>query len=108
MGCRRKLAAISYLTPIGWLFSYCKYAKMKSSTLIHFHLKQSLGIHLFLIMISFTDIFYGLYFNSLLFLLIYSFFLFAFISGIESAVNGTKGVVPIFGNSFNRLFFFIK
>jgi len=108
MGCRRKLATISYLTPIGWLFSYIIYSKMNHSSLVSFHLKQSCGLNIISILINGIDLIFFNYKHPIEITYLYILFLVYMIIGIDYSTKGTTKPLPVFGQLLNRKLNFIK
>lgn len=43
------LAVLSYVTPIGWILAYLLYRSNRKSSLVIYHLRQSLGLHILVI-----------------------------------------------------------
>ena len=107
----KTLAIVSYITIIGWLVSYFSYKdSLQKSSLVTYHLKQSLGIAL-------LGIFFGIALNivgsiipslaavlSLGNLVI----LVLWILGIINAMNEVEKPVPVVGAIFEGKFDFIK
>ncbi|MGV0925568.1 DUF4870 domain-containing protein [Empedobacter tilapiae] len=102
----KTLSIVSYITLIGWVIAYIV-GKDKADDLLKFHLKQSLGLVIFSIILGFLLNIIITIFNlpiigtlglvSLVFIII----------GIINAANGIKKPLPVIGSMFEDKFAFI-
>ena len=106
--CRRKLATICYLTPFGWFFSYFNYTKMRHSSLVNFHLKQSFGLSIIGILLLFVDVVFFNYKHPTELIYLYLLFLCYIILGIDNSTKGIQKPLPFIGYLLNKNFKFIK
>lgn len=106
--CRRKLATICYLTPLGWIFSYYNYSKMNHSSLINFHLKQSFGLSIIVILLLFIDLFFFNHSHPIELIYVYLLFLCYIILGIDNSTKGIQKPLPIIGYLLANKITFIK
>jgi uncharacterized membrane protein len=102
----KTLSILSYITLIGWLISFVM-GKEKSNGLLKYHLKQSLGLILFSIVLS-------IILNVLLLMTkigilgIFGFIpLILMITGIINAANDVEKPLPLIGKMFEDKFSFI-
>lgn len=102
-------AIVAYITIIGWIISLVTYnnqPETEKSSLVRFHLKQSLGIFLvymaYYILISFIP---GLWrIGSLLGLVLFVFW----IIGVINAAGEKEKPLPLIGEMFDKNLTFIK
>jgi len=106
--CRRKLAIICYLTPIGWFFSYFNYTKMNHSSLINFHLKQSFGLVVAGFFINFIDLLFFNYKHPIELIYAYILLLCYMIFGVDNSSKGIQKPLPIIGYLLANKITFIK
>ncbi len=98
---------VSYITIIGWIIAFVTYNnQVEKSSLLKFHLKQSLGLFLvfmaYYVLISFIP---GLYrIGSLLSLVIFVFW----IIGVMNAANEAEKPMPLIGEMFDKNLTFIN
>lgn len=102
----KTLSIVSYITLFGWLISFV-IGKEKSNSLLKYHLKQSLGLLIFSIVLS-------IILNVLLvatkigILGIFGFIpLILMIIGIINAANNVEKPLPLIGKMFEDKFSFI-
>jgi len=93
----RLLAAVSYLTIVGWLVALCFCGSYKN-TLMHFHLRQSLGLIISAAVLSFVPLI-----GWLLLCVLAVYWVLAFIH----ALKGDFYQVPLIGLYFQQHFNFI-
>lgn len=109
----RIIACIAYLLPVlGWIYIL---AFERENEFARFHLKQAIGLFLFLILISLgwvvvgwgvTWIPYGFILGIALFTLVIAALLVGMVAWVLGVVNALRGVVaflPLFGRSAHRL-----
>ncbi|HQW70269.1 MAG: DUF4870 domain-containing protein [Saprospiraceae bacterium] len=98
---------VSYMTIIGWIIAYVTYSnQVEKSSLLKFHLKQSLGLFLvymaYYVLISFIP---GLWrIGSLLGLVVFVFW----IIGVVNAANEAEKPLPLVGEIFEKNLTFIS
>ena len=98
----KTLSVISYITIFGWLFAYIT-GKDKADDLLRYHLRQSLGINIAMIVLGFVlgivlVIVPGLRFLGILQLGLLALAVF----GIINAANGVEKPVPVLGKMFEK------
>lgn len=99
----RKNAIISYLTIFGVIIAYyLNNEEDKKSSFTSFHIRQSLGLWLTLIIINLSiiskfDIF-------MLRASVYIFFSVLYIYGLSSAISSKAQKVPLVGNLYQKIF----
>ena len=107
----KTLSIVSYITIIGWLISYFSYKdKPTKSSLISYHLKQSLGVAILgigcAIVINIIAMIIPTLAGILSLINIVVFVLWIF--GIINAMNEVEKPVPVVGGFFEDKFDFIK
>lgn len=106
----KTLAMVSYVTIIGWLVAYFSYkSQAEKSSLVSYHLEQSLGIFICSIAVSVVA---GVLISvipvlSTLFSLLMLLPLVLLILGIINASHEAKKPVPLTGRFFERKFSFL-
>ncbi len=107
---KRTVSIISYLTIIGWIVAYNNYKKRNKSSLIKFHLEQSFGLALLVIVSNLFFYLVTILIPGLdLLLLLNNMIMFVFwIAGIISASYGVRLALPIIGTFFEDKFRFIE
>lgn len=98
----RKNAIISYLTIIGVIIAYYLNEDQNKSAFTSFHVRQSLGLWLSLIVVNLSitsnfDIF-------MLRASVYIFFSILLFYGLYSAINSKAQAVPLVGPLYQKLF----
>ncbi|WP_303318994.1 hypothetical protein Q4Q34_19455 [Flavivirga abyssicola] len=99
----RKNAIISYITIFGVIIAYyLNNEKDKKSPFASFHIRQSLGLWLTLIIINLSivskfDIF-------MLRASVYIFFSVLYVYGLSNAISGKAQKVPLVGNLYQKVF----
>lgn len=97
----KDIALISYLTLIGLVIAFVMNNEKKHE-FAKFHIRQSLGIFLTAIALSFIGIIpilgWIIWFVGIFILL------FMWIKGLLNAINGKQEVVPIFGEKYAEIF----
>jgi hypothetical protein len=108
----RLSAALAYIPVIGWLYVL---ATQRNNRLAIFHLRQSIGLVLFLLtiftawaLVTFviSQVSYGFLIGNALFALVLGAFIYgaiALVAGIVGASRGRPTVLPIFGRRALRL-----
>jgi uncharacterized membrane protein len=107
----KTLSIVSYITIIGWLISYFSYKdKSPKSTLINYHLKQSLGVAILGIVCAVVINIVAMIIPSLAAILSLTniVILVLWIFGIINAMNEIEKPVPLVGTFFENKFDFIK
>ena len=92
------IAVVSYLTLIGWLIAIVIYGSQKSS-LVRFHIRQSLGLIITLAILSFIPLI-GWLLNIGVIVL--------WFMGVFYAIKGDEVSIPILGEFFQKHLDFIK
>ena len=94
-------AALSYITLIGWIITYI-INKGKKNTFVNFHIRQSIGIHLVMLLISYFQnfTFFSFNFKNIIPLLGIVFL----VIGIYYAIRGEKKLTPLVGEYFQDWF----
>ena len=107
---KKKIAVISYLTLLGWLFAFFKYQKGAKSSLTKFHLEQSFGLGIlaltsnaFMLLLVILDPFFKLMLiiNNMGMAILW-------ITGLLSAYYGVRLPLPVIGFYFKDKFGFIQ
>lgn len=107
---KKKIAVISYLTLLGWLFAFFKYQKGARSSLTKFHLEQSFGLGIlvltsnaFMLLLVILDPFFKLMLiiNNMGMAILW-------ITGLLSAYYGVRLPLPVIGFYFKDKFRFIQ
>ena len=109
----KTLSIISYITIIGWLIAYFSYKDKpagEKSTLVNYHLKQSLGIAILGIVIGVAISIIAAVVPSLASILSLAnlAILILWILGIINANNEVEKPVPVVGGMFEDKFEFIQ
>jgi uncharacterized membrane protein len=86
-------AVVSYLTLLGWILAYLIYGKNKTE-FGAFHLRQSLGLHLTILLL----LLFGIV-GRILIVLVFIFLIIGFIY----AIQGEKKTVPLIGDFFQAI-----
>lgn len=97
----KKLAVVSYLTIFGVLIAFYMNNE-KKNTFTLFHIKQSLGLWLTLIIINLSIVS-----NFDIFMLrtsVYIFFITLWTYGFVGALSGKLNIVPILGKFYQKIF----
>ncbi|HQW68769.1 MAG TPA: DUF4870 domain-containing protein [Flavobacterium sp.] len=107
---KKTVSVISYLTIIGWFIAYNKYKNGVKSSLTKFHLEQSFGLCLVVIL---TNVITGLtmLIDPFFFLLWFCnnvAIIILWIAGIISAYYGVRLPLPIIGSLFENRFRFLE
>ena len=109
----KTLSIVSYITIIGWLIAYFSYkdkSTTEKSTLVNYHLKQSLGIAIigliFMVIINVVAVVVPTL-ASILSLANFGIMI-LWILGIINANNEVEKPVPVVGGMFENKFEFIK
>lgn len=108
---KKTISILSYITIIGWVIAYFNYKKKNKSSLIKFHLEQSLGLGILSIITNLVIILIELFFNypiSLAIVLNNMLLFILWIAGITSALYGVRLPLPIIGSLFEDKFRFIE
>ncbi len=107
----KTLSIISYITIIGWLISYFSYKdKFPKSSLVSYHLKQSLGVAVLGIVFSVAINIIAMVVPTLAGILSLAniVILVLWVFGIINAMNEIEKPVPVVGSFFEDKFDFIK
>ncbi|WP_314244051.1 DUF4870 domain-containing protein [Empedobacter tilapiae] len=102
----KTLSIVSYITLIGWVIAYIV-GKDKADDLLKFHLKQSLGLVIFSIILGFLLNIIITIFNLPIIGILGLVSLVLIIIGIINAANGIKKPLPVIGSMFEDKFAFI-
>ncbi|WP_162128094.1 DUF4870 domain-containing protein [Flavobacterium phycosphaerae] len=107
---KKTISVISYLTIIGWSIAFIEYEKGAKTSLAKFHLEQSLGLNIIVIV---TNILMALPllldpFFSILLIINNTGLVILWIAGIISANNGVRLPLPVIGFYFKDKFRFIR
>jgi uncharacterized membrane protein len=104
---QKTIAWVSYITLIGWIIALVSYNNSpEKSSLARFHIKQSLGLMLTAVAISFLSVLLGVL--GLFFNLLNLGVLVLWIIGLVAAVNGEEKPVPLVGDFYQKTLTFIK
>lgn len=104
---QKTIAWVSYITIIGWIIALLSYNNSpEKSSLARFHIKQSLGLMLTAVAISFISILLGVF--GLLFNVLNLGVLVLWVIGLVAAVNGEEKPVPLVGNFYQKTLTFIN
>lgn len=107
---KKKVSVISYLTIVGWLLAFVHYRKGAKSSLAKFHLEQSFGLGLLvivtnivMIILMFLDPFFRILMiiNNMGLVILW-------IAGMISAFYGVRLPLPVIGYYFKDKFRFIR
>jgi len=90
----KTVAILSYITPIGWIIGLILHSNNKTE-LGAFHLRQTLGLYILSIILSFIPII-GWILNIVVFIF--------WLLGLIYAVQGEKKAVPLIGDFIQNLF----
>ncbi len=103
-------AWLSYFFIIGWAIALIMYINSdRNNTLSRFHLRQSLGIILTSLLVSFIKpLIVLLPFTYLILKLLYLFLIVLWIFGLVAAIQREEKPVPFLGEHYNRLLNFIR
>ena len=102
----KTLSIVSYITIIGWLIAYFV-GKDKADSLLKYHLRQSLGLAIFGIILNIFTI--TISFSGGIVINILGIFLFILmIIGIINAANKEMKPLPVIGKWMESMFNFIK
>lgn len=107
----KTLSIVSYISIIGWLISYFSYKdKTPKSTLVNYHLKQSLGVAVLGILYSIVINVVAMIVPSIAGILSLASIaiLVLWVFGIINAANEAEKPVPLVGSLFVDKFNFIK
>ena len=109
----KTLSIVSYITIIGWLIAYFSYkdkSTTEKSTLVNYHLKQSLGIAVIGILFAIIINIVAIVVPTLASILSLANFgiMILWILGIINANNEVEKPVPVVGGMFENKFEFIK
>jgi uncharacterized membrane protein len=101
---------VSYITIIGWLISYFTTNNQERSSLLKFHLNQSLGLFLVSVVFQIATTIIAILVPTIASILsmIGIVFLILMIVGIINANSEQEKPLPIIGNLFLNKFSFIK
>ncbi|CAM1346563.1 DUF4870 domain-containing protein [Tenacibaculum crassostreae] len=94
-------AALSYITLVGWIIAYLL-NKNSNNSFVKFHIRQSLGLHLILFLISFIQNFKVLGFN--LKFIASAFAIIFLIIGCINALFEKEKLTPLIGEHFQNWF----
>ena len=94
----RALAVLSYMTIIGWLIALVLYGKDRS-VYVRFHLRQSLGLFVSAMLLTFVP---------LIGWLIVVLLIIAWFYGVYSAITGHKFSIPMIGDFYQSHLDFIN
>jgi uncharacterized membrane protein len=104
---QKTIAWVSYITLIGWIIALISYnSSPDKSSLARFHIKQSLGLMLTAVAISFLSILLGAF--GLIFNLLNLGVLVLWVIGLVAAVNSEEKPVPFIGDFYQKTLTFIK
>jgi uncharacterized membrane protein len=110
MRSKKKIAILCYFTLLGWFFAFYQYQNGTKSSLTKFHLEQSLGLSLLVILsnlfwvpLMVLDPFFKMMFmiNNMGLVILWIF-------GLLSASNGVRLPLPVIGFYFKDKFGFIQ
>ena len=106
----RTLAWVSYLTLIGWVVSIVLFINNdRNNLLVRFHLRQSLGINLTGMAISFiSPVILWLPFSKMILGLAGIALVVLWLLGFLSALSGEKKTVPFLGEWYDKILSFIE
>ncbi len=104
---QKTIAWVSYLTLIGWIIALVSYNNSHDkSSLARFHIRQSLGLMLTALAISFLSVLLGM--GGMLFNLLNLGVLVLWIIGLVAATNREEKPVPLVGDFYQRTLTFIN
>jgi uncharacterized membrane protein len=104
---QKTIAWVSYITLIGWIIALISYnSSPDKSSLARFHIKQSLGLMLTAVAISFLSILLGAF--GLIFNLLNLGVLVLWVIGLVAAVNSEEKPVPFIGDFYQKTLTFIN
>lgn len=104
---KKTIAAISYITILGWIVSYILYNNGGRSPLAKYHLKQSFGMGVLGAILGVGSIIITTYASLYFFLAIHSGIFIFLTLGITNAINLKKKPIPVIGSIFIDRFYFI-
>ncbi len=108
---KKTASLVCYLTIIGWIIAYKHYNHSKKTSLLKFHLKQSLGLGILAIITNLVIVLIEIIFNypiNLVILLNNMLLFILWIAGVTSALYGVRLPLPIIGSLFEDKFSFIE
>lgn len=100
------LAWVSYITIIGWIIALVMSNNSGSNSVVKYHLRQALGIYLFVFAGSLIAVIPIL--GWIIWFVVSIAGLVFWIMGLISAVQGEEKPVPMLGEPFQKWFTFIK
>lgn len=103
----KNIGIISYITIIGWIVAYYSYTQSEKSPSARFHLRQSLGLMLAMVIvnvITYTFPFLG----TIVFFVLGLALLALWIIGIMNAVNEKENPLPLVGDFFDKSLTFVS
>lgn len=106
----RTLAIVAYLTIIGWLIAYFSHKdQSEKSTLVRYHLKQSLGLFIVSVILSVTIsiIIAAVPALAIAATVIWILELVLLVIGIINAANEAMKPIPVVGRFFEEKFSFL-
>lgn len=106
----RTLAWLSYITIFGWIIAFLLYTNDgRSNSLVRFHLRQSLGITLTGMVVSFiTPLIMWFPLSRLILGLIGLLIVILWLIGLISAVSGEKKPLPFIGEWYDKILSFVE
>ncbi len=107
---KKTLSVISYITIIGWIIAYMEYEKGEKSSLAKFHLEQSFGLAIIVVLtniILILPVFFDTFFVLLLIINNMGLVI-LWIAGLISAYHGVRLPLPFIGFYFKDKFRFIQ
>jgi len=100
------LALVSYLSVVGWLVTFVLHvSRSRRSSLVRFHLRQSLGFLISALIVWSVLIFLGI---SLLLVIFKIAFIVYWILGMVNAFQGEMKYLPYIGRYFDDILKFIE
>lgn len=107
---KKKVSVISYLTLLGWVFAFLKYRKGAKSSLAKFHLEQSLGLGIIVLLTNFIFLLLVLLdpFFKIMIIINNMGLVILWIAGLISAYYGVRLPLPVIGFYFKDKFGFIR
>lgn len=107
---KKTISVISYLTLIGWIIAYINYRKGAKSSLAKFHLEQSFGLAILVIVTNIIltiPVYFDTFFTVLLIINNMGLVI-LWIAGLISAYYGVRLPLPFIGFYFKDKFRFIQ
>lgn len=107
---KKTVSVISYLTLIGWIIAYINYRKGAKSSLAKFHLEQSFGLAILVIVTNIIltiPVYFDAFFTVLLIINNMGLVI-LWIAGLISAYYGVRLPLPFIGFYFKDKFRFIQ